>query len=41
MKENAGAAEVFLSPEEVKSLEDALDSMEMSPVFGGTGITKA
>ena len=41
MKENAGAAEVFLSPEEVKSLEDALDSMEMWPVFGGTGITKA
>ena len=36
MLENAGAAEVFLSLEEVQSLDDALDRMEMSEVFGGT-----
>ena len=36
MLENAGAAEVSLSLEEVQSLDDALDRMEMSEVFGGT-----
>ena len=36
MKENAGAADVALSPGEVKALDDALDTMEMSAVFGGT-----
>ena len=35
MEENAGAAEVFLSPEEVSQLDEALDHMELSAVFGG------
>ena len=36
MKENAGAADVALSSGEVKALDDALNTMEMSAVFGGT-----
>lgn len=38
MKENAGAADVFLSEAEVKKLDDALDTMKMSDVFGGTKV---
>ena len=38
MKENAGAADVALSPGEVKALDDALNAMEMSAVFGGTPV---
>ncbi len=34
MQENAGAADIKLSHEEVKALDDALDTMEMSAVFG-------
>ncbi len=41
MRENAGAAEVCLTPTEVRVLDDALDSMEMSAVFGGTPVKKA
>ena len=40
MKENAGAADVALSCGEVKALDDALDTMEMSAVFGGTPTEK-
>ena len=40
MKENAGAADVALSPGEVKALDDALDTIEMSAVFGGTSLPK-
>lgn len=36
MRENAGAAEVFLSAEEVRVIDKALDRMDMSAVFGGT-----
>lgn len=36
MKENAGAADVALSSGEVKALDDALNTMEMSAVFGET-----
>ena len=36
MKENAGAAFCFLTPVEVRALDDALDHMDMSAVFGGT-----
>ena len=36
IKENAGAASVFLTPNEVRALDDALDHMDMSAVFGGT-----
>ena len=38
--ENAGAADVFLSDDEVKRLDNALDNMEMSEVFGGSKIIK-
>ena len=40
LNENAGAAEVELSIEEVAKLDKALDEMEMSEVFGGTKIKK-
>ncbi len=40
LKENAGAAEVKLSPEEIADIDKALDSMEMSAVFGGSKISK-
>ena len=39
MAENAGAAEVRLTPEEVGALDAALDGMEMSAVFGGTKVS--
>ena len=38
--ENAGAADIKLSAEEVQALDDALDRMEMSEVFGGSRIVK-
>lgn len=40
MLENAGAAEIYLSQEEVTSLDEALDSINMSAVFGGTPVHK-
>lgn len=40
LMENAGAAEVMLSAEEVKKLDQALDNMEMSDVFGGSSMIK-
>lgn len=40
LQENAGAAEIVLTDAEVKALDDALDSMEMSEVFGGSKIVK-
>ena len=40
MSENAGAAEVKLSADEVKAIDEALDKMEMSAVFGGTAFSK-
>lgn len=36
LEENAGASEIFLTKEEVEALDQALSSMEMSDVFGGT-----
>lgn len=38
MRENAGAAEVVLSPEEVAAMDKALDTIPMSAVFGGTAV---
>ena len=38
--ENAKAAEIKLSPEEVKELDAALDHMQLSAVFGGSKIVK-
>ena len=40
LTENAGASEILLSAEEVGSIDKALDSMEMSQVFGGSPIVK-
>ena len=36
LQENAGAADIILSEEEVKQIDNALDGMPMSGVFGGT-----
>lgn len=36
MLENVGAADILLTKEQVQELDSALDSMEMSEVFGGT-----
>ena len=38
MRENAGAAEVILSPEEVAAIDKALGTIPMSAVFGGTAV---
>lgn len=40
LTENAGAANVCLTADEVKKLDKALDGMEMSEVFGGSKICK-
>lgn len=40
MRENAGAAEIVLTASEVQALDNALNNMEMSQVFGGTKIIK-
>ena len=40
MQENMAAADVKLSAEDVKVLDDALERMEMSEVFGGSRIVK-
>lgn len=40
LKENIGAADIYLTDEEVKAIDMALDSMEMSEVFGGSPIKK-
>lgn len=40
LKENAGAAEVTLSATEIAALDEALDKMPMSAVFGGSRLTK-
>lgn len=36
LQENAGSADITLSEEEVKQIDQALDAMPMSGVFGGT-----
>ena len=33
--ENAGAADILLSAEEVKRVDEALEKMQMSAVYGG------
>lgn len=35
LRENLGAAEIELTADEVQKLDDALDHMKMSAVFGG------
>lgn len=41
MAENAAASEIILSEKEVAAVDKALDSMELSPVFGGTKSVKS
>ena len=38
LKENAGAVDVRLSEAEVKDIDEALDGITMSEVFGGSRI---
>ena len=38
LEENVGAADVNLTAEEVKAIDDALDKMEMSAVYDGTKV---
>lgn len=38
LKENIGAADIHLTPEQVKHIDAALDAMQMSEVFGGSPI---
>lgn len=40
MKENGGAADIVLTPEEVQHIDDALDHVAMSAAFGGTAVEK-
>lgn len=40
LQENAGAADITLTAEEVTALDDALSHMEMSEVFGGSKIVR-
>lgn len=40
LRENAAAADVLLTPDEVKAIDSALDDMEVSEVFGGSEIVK-
>lgn len=41
LKENAGAVDIKISPDEVKQIDMVLNSMEMSEVFGGTKIKQS
>ena len=38
LKENIGAADIRLSSEEIKNIDAALDTMQMSDVFSGSPI---
>ena len=40
IRENAGAADIVLTAEEVSVIDEKLDSMEMSQVFGGSPARK-
>ena len=40
IRENAGAADIVLTAEEVSAIDEKLDSMEMSQVFGGSSARK-
>ncbi len=40
MRENVGAAEIYLSAQEVSALDDLLDQIPMSEVFGGSRMIK-
>lgn len=38
LKENIGAADIYLTPEQVSAIDNALSKMSMSEVFGGSPI---
>ena len=40
LMENGKAADIELTEEEVKAIDEALDNMKMSEVFGGSKIVK-
>ena len=40
LEENAGSADIKMTVEELKRIDAALDSMEMSEVFGGSKIVR-
>ena len=40
LKENIGAADITLTGEEVQKIDEELDNMKMSDVFGGSPIKK-
>lgn len=40
LKENANASDIMLTESEVRALDEALDAMEMSAVFGGSKIVE-
>ncbi len=40
LKENAGAADVVLTQEEIAKIDQKLDTMQMSGVFGGSPVQK-
>lgn len=40
LRENAGATDINLTEEEVKRLDDPLDHMEISEVYGGSKIVQ-
>ena len=40
MQENFGAASISLTPEEIRSIDEALDKVGMSAVFGGSAKKK-
>ena len=40
LKENAGASVLLMTVEDVKKIDDMLEKIPMSEVFGGTKVTK-
>ena len=40
LKENIGAADIHITPEEITAIDRALDTMPMSEVYGGTKVVK-
>lgn len=40
LAENAGASDVTLTAEQVQALDNVLESMELSPVFGGSPVVR-
>lgn len=41
LRENIGAADIALTMEEVRKIDEELDNMKMSDVFGGSPVKKS